>query len=703
MSTFLIVCGQQLDVGRRVVTFLEPGAPNFYAAQQETGQSLLSPRAGVPPSAGIDILAQKVQQIILHHDATWNSQACFQVLRNRGLSTHLMIEADGTIFQPADLRESTWHAGGIFNQIGVGIDLNNVATKELLVSSDRGQAYQRGRGGLFTNEINGGRLTSTGYTEAQYQSLCAVIVALHKVLPKIRLFPPLDASGEVINRKIHNAWQFSGWLGHMHLSADKWDPGPGFDWRRVMVGIHGERNSMPVDLPGAAKLQDVFSTSEVYQIAEKYYLNVETASSGYYPVSISQAWHSGINLQTNPKDPIRCMANGKVIAVRNTADVELGSPNFVLVKHSIRAQPKQQEGAEKPKEKDKDGKAEESFVEKGWFSLYMYLQRLGDQTPLNERPGWFRALGANELGGAKLDEEEVRDDSEDRRPGTGKTFRDLRRGDVVLMDPPLEIKSGEILGYSGYYGPTEDLQRAITHVEIFSSEEDPLFDPTEFPDVWKLVESDQDKDALADIEQIWRPILDATVFLRDEKLRLVRGQRILTPAEIREFFQGDSISKQVFRGYVCRHISEWSDDLDWSRTASISVGWQWQTREAYKGFLKRWQPFMWLNAEVAEHAGINAERLIWTYHPITFLAWLHTNCGRQLSPEEFQQGFALNALVEERKKDRELLKDKGGWHGEGKVDQAQIVDALDEDVVLQLDNDIWKQWEQGEWTLEQEE
>jgi N-acetyl-anhydromuramyl-L-alanine amidase AmpD len=696
MSDFLVVCGQQVPIGRRVVTFLESGAPNFYLAQEETGQSLLSPRAGVPPTADVSILAQKVQQIIIHHDATWNSLACFQVLKNRGLSTHLMIEGDGTIFQPADLRDSTWHAGGIFNQIGVGIDMNNVASLELLRDSDRGRAYTQSRGGLITNQINGARLTSAGYTEAQYQALVAVIVGLHKVLPKIRLFPPLDANGEVINRKLINAWEFQGWLGHLHISADKWDPGPGFDWRRVMVGIHGERNSMPVDLPQTRKLQDVFSAAEVYQIAEKYYLNVESAQSGYYPISISQAWHSGVNLQVNPADPVRCIANGEVVAVRNAQPVELGSPNFVLIRHKIRSRPKEQEGGEK-----KDGQVEETFEEKLWFSLYMYTRYIDDQTPPEKRPAWYRALGANELGEAAQDVEELRGDEEDRRPRVGKNFRDLRRGDVVLVEP-VEVKAGDIIAYAGNFGPTEDLQRAVVHVETFSSEEDPLFDPTEFPDTWKLVEADDGKESLADIEQIWKPILEATDFLRDEKIRLVRGRRILTGSEIREFFQGDSLAKQIFRGYVCRHVSEWRDDLDWSRTAAIAVGWQWQTREAYQSFLKRWQPFMWLTAEVAEHAGINKERLIWTYHPVTLLAWLHTNYGRQLSPEEFQQGFAINALAEERRKDRELFQEQAGWHGEGDTDQAQIVDTLDEDAVLQLDDDVWKQWEQGEWDLPRE-
>lgn len=693
MSDFLVVCGQQVKIDRRVVSYLEPGAPSFYTAAQEAGKAFYSPRSGVPlTSTDVSALQGKVYQLLVHHDATWSSLACYNVLRNRGFSSHLLVDTDGTIYQPLDIRDNAWHGGDV-NGTSVGLDMNNVASRDLL-ESEKGQEYMNnGRGGGFlVRKINGYTYRSAGYTEPQYLSLIAIILGLHKVLPQLRLFPPLDRSGEVIDRKILDHRNFTGWFGHWHVSAGKWDPGPGFDWQRVMVGIHGERNSMPVDLAGVPSLADVYSGALVRQVAEKFYLNVERRSDGYYPVSVSQAWHSGIHLTVDPAQPVRCMSRGEIVAVRNRQNVELGSPNFVLVKHTIRAAPEETDDKEE-KAPAKPGEGpEESFVEKVWFSLYMHLEYLPPETPLDRRPVWHKFLGVSEVADDPRDELDELDG--DRRPSAGKDFRDLRVGKIVLLN--LEVKASEVIGYTGEFGAAEDSLEPTVHIETISADQDPLFDPTRFPETWKLVEADVTNDSLADIDQIWRPILDATDFLGEENIKLRRGQRILTPHEIQEFFDGTSVDKEAFRGYVTRHVSEWSDQLDWSKTAAVAVGWQWQTQEAYARFKRLWAPFQWMNDEVIDHAGLDKERRVWTYHPITLIAWLHENYGRQLSPGEYQEGFTNEGLRVELETEAKLAEsDKAGWHGEGNVDLASV----DENVldVLQLDDDPWKQAEQGEW------
>jgi N-acetyl-anhydromuramyl-L-alanine amidase AmpD len=694
MSDFLVVCGQKVKIDRRVVSFLEPGAPNFYLAAQELGRPLYSRRPGVPEGSDYSVLRGKVRQILIHHDATWSSLSCFRVLKKRGFSTHLMVDTDGTIYQALDIRDNAWHGGDV-NEISVGLDMNNVGSRDLL-ETDRGLKYmQNGRGGrLFQRKINNGAPRSAGYTDEQYRSLVAIIKGLHKILPSISLFPPLDRSGEVIGRKIQGHRNFRGWLGHWHVSAGKWDPGPGFDWQRVMIGIHGERNSMPVDLANVPSLADVFSGPIIRQVAEKYYLNVEGRQDGFYPVSVSQAWHSGVHFAVDPRQPIRCMSKGEIVAVRNRQHVELGSANFVLVRHKVRASPDAKDpSASAGGPAPAGGAPEESFVEKLWFSLYMHLQYISPDTDLGTRPAWYKLLGRDEVGNdprIELDDSELTD----RRPKVGKDFRDLRAGKVVLMN--LEVSAGEIIGYAGEFGSTTDDVRPTVHVETISSEAGPLFDPTQFPEVWKLIEADTDNESLADLDQIWRPILDDTNFIRGGDIELRRGQRILTPSEIREFFDGTSIDKLSFRGYVCRHVSEWSDKLDWSKTAAVAVGWQWQTRAAFDKFLRLWSPFMWMNDEVIEHAGLDKERRVWTYHPVTLIAWLHENYGRQLSPEEYQVGFSNEGLRVEVEKEVQLaLTTKTGWHGEAEADLATLDDVGAEG--LQLDNEPWKLPEQGEW------
>jgi len=695
MTTFLVVCGQQFEIGRRVVTFLEQGAPNFYAEVAAGGPKTYGQRPGVPETADISVLKEKVWMLCIHHDATWDSLSCFSVLKNRGLSSHIFIDGDGTIFQPIDIRENTWHAGEV-NNYSVGLDMNNVASPEILTGTDRGREYAAARGGLFTSKINGANITSCGYTEEQYLSLVAVIVGLSKALPKLKLFPPLDQAGEVIDRKILNYESFHGFLGHWHVSASKWDPGPGFDWKRVMVGIHGERNTLPVALPEVKDLGEVFSSAEVSEVANAYYLNNETGWSGYYPISLSQSWRSGIHLNVSPGQPVVAMSRGTIVAVRNAPNFELGSANFVLVKHTIRSKPI--EDADK-KNDDPKAKPEDSFVDRAWFSLYMHTQYVDEETPLDKRPAWHRYLGQDEVAGQEFTDTDLEEDAGDRVPKVGKSFRDLRARRIVLLEYP--VKAGEVIGYVGQFGTSEEVQRDLVHVETFSCEDEPLFEPSEFPEAWKAIEADNDNNSLADVDQVWRPIFASTSFLRSDDVAYKRGERVLKGSEVQEFFQGTSQEKDIMRGYVCRHVSEWSDTVDWQKTAALAVGWQWETQEAYESFKRLWAPFQWMTAEVVEHAGLDENRMVWTYHPVTLIAWFHTNYGRQLSPDEYQQGFSNAALVDERSKEAAALErgeGKEGWHGDGDTDMAAI--SAVELTELELDDEPWKSYEQGEWPID---
>lgn len=698
MGTHLIICGQKVDIKTKVVTWMEEGAFNFYEDSELLGEDLYAQRNGVPKDADLSILADKINMLVLHHDGMWNSAGTYAVLKERGLSTSLMLDSDGTVYQPIDLRENTLHAGDV-NHYSIGLDLT-LRTKFDDRNDRRVQQYIRSRGGLFTKRINGGMITTPGYTEAQYSALVAVILGLNKVFPKIKLFPPMDENGEVILTKIQDYRNFNGWLGHLHLTTNRMDPGPGFDWRRVLIGIHGERNSMPVKLPGTRPLTEVFSSGAVAEVTEKYYLNNEAGDSGFYPVSLSQAWRSGIHVNASPGQAVLAMSSGRIMAVRNVQEVELGSPNFVLVKHEVRVKVNEDEGEDEGA--SGGGPIKENFVVREWFSLYMHTQYIDPGMALEKRPKWHRLLSEQEAAGdipEEIADEDTLDDprQRDRRPKAGNNTWDMREGRVVLVDIP--VKSGELVGYTGAFGHSEDMQRPVVHIETFSVGEDPLFEPTEFPETWKLIEADLDNDSLADLDDIWRPIFETVNLFGQEQLRLKRDQRILKGSEIQEFFQGDSRQKMLFRGYVTRHVSEWSDNLDWTRTAAVAVGWQWQTRDAYEEFLDLWQPFMWMNAEVVEHAGLAEDRRVWTYHPITLIGWFHTNYGRQLSPETYQKGFSNEALIEERKREEALKQDIGKFHGE-----QDSVSLSDESLLeLELDDEPWKDYEQGEWPPEYDE
>jgi len=56
------------------------------------------------------------------------------------------------------------------------------------------------------------------------------------VLPRIRLQAPRRADGAVVNRALdrEDLRAFDGVVGHFHVQTNKQDPGPAFQWDRVL-------------------------------------------------------------------------------------------------------------------------------------------------------------------------------------------------------------------------------------------------------------------------------------------------------------------------------------------------------------------------------------------------------------------------------------------------------------------------------------
>ena len=56
------------------------------------------------------------------------------------------------------------------------------------------------------------------------------------MFPRIRLEAPRDQNGEVVDHALPEAElrAFDGIVGHFHVQTNKQDPGPAFQWNRVL-------------------------------------------------------------------------------------------------------------------------------------------------------------------------------------------------------------------------------------------------------------------------------------------------------------------------------------------------------------------------------------------------------------------------------------------------------------------------------------
>lgn len=284
----IVVCGQLFHTGTPVVLWMDPGGYDAYRAHCRFTPEQERPSRPVSDSAArfgtfrrhlpeevaaqvraegwsLPLLQRSVDLFVYHYDACGTSRRCFRVLQDlRGLSVHFMLDVDGTIYQTLDVKERAWHAGPA-NDRSVGIEIANIGA---YTSADKLDAwYVRGEDGhtqlvfpkdfadavwsradyvprpardaVVSGEINGRRLYQYDFTDAQYDALIKLTATLCRVLPRIRPDYPRDAHGRLITHELapEQLDAYQGLLGHYHITHAKVDPGPAFDWDRVVRGV----------------------------------------------------------------------------------------------------------------------------------------------------------------------------------------------------------------------------------------------------------------------------------------------------------------------------------------------------------------------------------------------------------------------------------------------------------------------------------
>jgi N-acetyl-anhydromuramyl-L-alanine amidase AmpD len=679
MSTHLVYNRLKVqDIGVRVISYLEaempgvlPAGPgqfppiananvpsfyypprtrNHYGARSEFAALLDAP----------DPRKQGVNKIVLHHDGMPTSIGCFNVLRDRELSTHLMINFDGLVYQPLDLMHVAYHAGGGANEGSIGLDLCQPVKPERAARGD-GEL----RRGYHIGTINGGTARSLGYTDEQYESLIAVLRGLKGIFPNFELAAPIDETGKVARNKLVDYIKFRGIVAHWHIVASKWDPGPGFDWERVLIGVRGSQLYYPVTLPGTRNLAQT-PKEQALEDAEPYFRVTEDGEGGFFPIGVNQAWHSGVHLNVPKATAVLCPADGKIVVARNTApDERLGSPNFVLCKHEFTI-----------------GEAKKTV-----FSLMMHLRR--EKIANDSEVPWIRRLVGRGIGDESLPE-----DPDESAPGL-KGFINER---IALLD--VEVKAGELLGHTDQFnsdmlggGELED----VLDFAMFAPQ--PL--TTKGGGAFENIEDDADQDILCNARSIWKRIVRKPEDLKG----LVEGSYPIAPSDVREFYNDAKLPTSM-RWVAARHPLEWSDKTEYDQLFGGGVDFEWSARRQARRFLQKIKKFLWWDDGVTEHTELPEERMVYCYHPITLLAWVALGEARNAlrpGPDGVQKVLTGEALKKARAEDAAAEAALGGsltncnlTEGED-LNRGTDTDSLEDE---NHENEGWMRWEQGEWDPE---
>ncbi len=748
----IVVAGQRIELeGQCVVTFLDdpewdfarlgepPSRPGKYVEVRHVEGEVRREVATLPDAQEV------VDMVVLHSDITTDSRQCFQILKQRGFSTHFMVDWDGTIYQGTDVAKMAIHAASPdfrknVNNFSIGIDVNC-----LQVNHAGGKPPPAGSQGerrmSETIEINTVQWQSWGYTDAQYRALIALLKKLASLLPKFKLMAPLAEDNAPIWSVVEKYNPDIGIYGHLHLTAEKFDPGPGFDWHRLIYGLTEETNHFPIALadPKSKKeveLAGLQGDAEVDAAARVYFLHTELAGKGgYYPMGLSGQWHGGVHLFPPRGTQVRAMTDGVVVAARNAEPGPLGSANFVLLRHEVLFG---------------DPKDERRFV---FYSLYMHLLRFDPERDASDAekkaqkradeataPEWLTLAKQTGRGNPsdgdaakakKSNKNNETDDEDDDAPRTeqpllpavGEGVDALRRGEVALLpaDGPTarRVAAGTVIGRVGETGDEDDLE-PVLHLEVFANSQwrnivDLLGVHGRF---WYDVEADSDDNLLVDSESLLRQVLPA---VDRKKLKpdpvFLRTDRRIRPDDVEAFYRepDDPELRDRLRLAITRHVSEWSDQVDWVKLLANAQNWDDKAKQLrdlleadgtlrnalFARQIARQLPFVWLTQDVAKHIGVLGEPwdgVLDHFHPIHFLIWLtfHSNTrARELAKGKSKREIARDRAHAAQKTEAARL--AGEWEDDHGGEEAPT--ALD-DVGNpgQILEDLWEVPSQpGEW------
>ncbi len=290
----IIVAGRMLHTGTRVITWMDPGgydgyrverrfvpldesswektkekvtafpSPNRYGLRRDR---LTPEQAEQVRGGGWDLrtLQSVVDQFVIHYDVAGISKNCFKILHDqRGLSVHFMLDVDGTIYQTVDLKERAWHATTA-NSRSIGIEIANMGAYPPALTKVLDEWYPKDARGpylkvperfgdpmIYTKDfvgrparpelvrgvVQGTDLVQYDLTPQQYAALTKLTAALCKAFPQIKCDYPRGADGKLITKKLptEELASYQGVIGHFHVQTNKTDPGPAFDWDRVIGG-----------------------------------------------------------------------------------------------------------------------------------------------------------------------------------------------------------------------------------------------------------------------------------------------------------------------------------------------------------------------------------------------------------------------------------------------------------------------------------
>jgi hypothetical protein len=294
------------------------------------------------------------------------------------------------------------------------------------------------------------------------------------------------------------------------------------------------------------------------------------------------------------------------------------------------------------------------------------------------------------------------------------------------------VPAGKAIGRVGWFGEDAEDQ-GLLHCEVFADGRwrqvvDLLGTHSAH---WFEMEPDTDDNLVVDTEDLLRKVLpDAGSVSRRKNDVFVVSRRRVDEEDVRAFYAGDGddggVGRKDLRRAITRHVSEWSDQVDWFKTLAAGQGWEervgkltemlqdeqthkWRETLFSKQIMRQ-LPFVWLTEDVAKHLQLDTGKewtgVLYHFHPVHFVLWLsfHTNTRLRV----LAKGKDKKALAELKKREQAAAEARRlagefpeedpaemGEEDEGTIDVKSPTEVLEELWEVDQGPDEWRRRDSG--------
>jgi N-acetyl-anhydromuramyl-L-alanine amidase AmpD len=224
-------------------------------------------------------------------------------------------------------------------------------------------------------------------------------------------------------------------------------------------------------------------------------------------------------------------------------------------------------------------------------------------------------------------------------------------GRIALLDEPVE--AGDLIGRVGMAGPS-DMRAAQVHVEFFAADE--ILGQVQ-PGVFQVVDGTSGGRFVND-----KALLDAIdVDPRDGKI---------SRRELTDFFRSSG-DRNLARYYATLHVSEWTANPSWVDALALSPDFAGESRQEIEQRVEEEiTPTLWWTDEVAKHARLPRDGVVYHYNPIAFVQFVNQKLQEANALADVSAGSF--SASEARAKPKDVLGDIDDESGESFVDPSEL-------------------------------